>query len=409
MATVVLGTLAALSFAINCWQWIVARRFPLHARIDQVEYTPPVTILKPLRGLDSETRHCIESWFAQNYAAPIQLLFGVASPDDPVGPVIENMIATHPGSDARLIICPELLGFNAKVSTLSQLEPLARHEILVISDADVLVPADFLANIIAPLHDKKVGLVTCFYRLANATTLAMRWEAVGTNADFWSQVLQARSLKTLDFALGAAIATRREQANAIGGFRSLANYVADDYQLGNRIVTLGARIEISPLVVDCREAPISWAQAWRHQVRWARTIRFCRPISYFFSILGNATLWPLLWLLALASSLHHDPQRQPGESGLGYELVTSLGVGVAFLIVRVLFAISLQVRLSGSAKDRAWFWLVPLKDLLAAAIWIVSFLGNQIEWRGRCYRVVTGGKLTPLSQRGTDNGSIGFC
>ncbi len=141
------------------------------------------------------------------------------------------------------------------------------------------------------------GLVCCFYRLANPTTLAMHWEAVAINADFWSQVLQSRSLKPIDFALGAVMATRREQLAEIGGFAPLVDCLADDYQLGNRIVRRGYSIALSPVVVECRSASMGWAAVWKHQLRWARTIRVCQPAPYFFSLLSNATLWPLLWLI----------------------------------------------------------------------------------------------------------------
>jgi ceramide glucosyltransferase len=351
-----------------------------------------------LRGVDAETRSCIESWFTQNYAAPTQLLFGVAAADDPVCPLVEDLIKSHPGRDARLILCAESLGRNSKVSTLAQLEQHARHDVLVVSDADVLVPPDFLVNVVAPLRDSGVGLVSCFYCFSNPVTLAMRWEAIGTNADFWSQVLQAKSLAPLDFALGAAMATRRELVKAINGFRPLADDLADDYQLGRRIAGLGSRIELSPVVVECREAPASWKEAWQHQLRWARTIRFCRPPGWFFSILGNGTLWPLLWLLTLMASRHTDAANFAGASDMNQFARISIGICVAFLIARVLFAISLHARLAQSAKDHWWFWLVPFKDLLGALVWLVSFLGNRIEWRGRCYQILAGGKLAPLSR-----------
>ena len=185
---------------------------------------------------------------------------------------------------------------------------------ILVSDADVRVPPDFLANIVAPLRDESwadsplpadgahgvtrpnVGLVNCFYRLANPSTTAMRWEAVAINADFWSQVLQSQSLKPLDFALGAAMLVRREALAEIGGFQSLADCLADDYQLGHRIAKNGHRIALCPVVAECWDAPMNWRDVWKHQLRWARTIRVCQPLPYFFSILSNATLWPLLWL-----------------------------------------------------------------------------------------------------------------
>src|SRR2546426_7312771 len=167
------------------------------------------------------------------------MLFGVASADDPVCNVVERLLSEFPASDAQLIKCPQMLGPNAKVSTLTQLQPHANHDVIVISDADVRVPPDLLANLVAPLQKRDVGLVHCFYQLANPSTIAMRCEAVAVNADFWSQVLQGCDLKPLDFALGAVMATRRAQLDAIGGFAALLEYLADDYQLGRRIAARG--------------------------------------------------------------------------------------------------------------------------------------------------------------------------
>ena len=182
------------------------------------------------------------------------------------------------------------------------MKPLAKHDLLVISDADVRVPPDLLANLVRlPARAALVrppGLACCFYRLANPATLAMRWEAIAINADFWSQVLQSRSLKPIDFALGAVMALPRSRLEEIGGFKALADCLADDYQLGNRIARRGHPIVLCPVVVDCWSAPMGWAAVWKHQLRWARTIRVCQAAPYFFSILSNATLWPLVWVAA---------------------------------------------------------------------------------------------------------------
>ena len=202
LGNLTLATLALFSLALTLWQWIVARRFPLHQRATDLSHAPPVTLLKPLKGCDVETGECLRSWLTQNYSGPVQILFGVAAAEDPVCAVVHALLAAHPACDAHLVICREQLGANAKVSTLIQLQQCVRHEVIVVSDADVRVPADWLANAVAPLREPAVGLVTCFYRLANPSTPAMQWEAVAVNADFWSQVLQAQSLKPITFALG---------------------------------------------------------------------------------------------------------------------------------------------------------------------------------------------------------------
>jgi ceramide glucosyltransferase len=246
------------------------------------------------------------------------------------------------------------------------------------------------------------GLVTCFYRLANPETVAMKWEAIAINADFWSQVLQSKSLKPLDFALGAVMATRRKPLAEIGGFRVLADCLADDYQLGNRIARRGYPILLSPVVVECWAAPMGWRAVWKHQVRWARTIRVCQPVRYFFSLLNNGTFWPLL-LAVLEPS-----------GGM-------LGAAIGCWIVRVAAAMDLQRRIAvqagigvargspggaaGKEGDGAgglkrlgalswgWGWLPLVKDLLQVAVWVMAFAGNTIEWRGERMRLRPDGTL----------------
>jgi ceramide glucosyltransferase len=366
-----------LSLALTLWQLGVGLRFPLHRRSGGGAFTPPVTLLKPLKGCDAETAACLESWLRQDYPAEIQVLFGVASPDDPAGAVVRRLLAAHPNRDAQLVVCGESLGPNAKVSTLTQLERLARHDLLVVSDADVWAPPDLLREVVNPLSRPETGLVTCFYRLANTAGLAMRLEALGVNADFWSQVLQARNLKPLDFALGAVMATTRPALAGIGGFQALVDWLADDYQLGHRIAKLGRRIELCPVVVECRSAPATWRDVWSHQVRWARTIRACQPAPYFFSILGNATLWPLLWLASHPT------------------LATATAAGVC-LLVRMCGALALAGKMDGISSLTPLV-LAPLKDLLQVVVWASAFAGRRVTWRGEQHRVLSGGRLESVN------------
>jgi ceramide glucosyltransferase len=303
----------------------------------------------------------------------------VASAEDAVCSVGRELLAEFPQADARLIVCAENLGANAKVSTLRQLEPHIRHPLVMISDADVRVPSDFAANVTPHLADPGAGLVNCFYRLANPATPAMQWEAVAINADFWTQVLQARSLKPVDFALGAVMTLPAAQLQAIGGFAVLADDLADDYQLGRHVARQQKRIEFATVVAECWEAPMNWPQVWAHQSRWARTIRVCQPWPFFLSVLNNSTLWPLLWL-AVA--------RQPA--------VLALCGGC--LLFRIGAALQQQSRLMQSAACLAYFWMPPVKDMLDVLVWAGAFLGNHITWRGERYRILPSGKLSKVTK-----------
>lgn len=403
----ILAALALLSLVITFWQWLAARRFPLHQRVADTSFAPGVTLLKPLKGLDLETRGCLESWFKQDYRGPVQLLFGVADEKDAVCELVRKLIAEHPQSNAQLVLCPEQLGPNAKVSTLIHLERLAQHDHFIVSDADTHVPPDFLTQVLQPLRGPQTGLVCCFYALANPTTLAMQWEAVGANADFWSQVLQSRTLKPIDFALGAVMATRRQQLNEIGGFRALVDYLADDYQLGQQITRRGYRIELCPVVVECREREQGWREVWAHQLRWARTIRVCQPVPYFFSILSNATWWAgLLFLVSgvqyaafISTGRCFGPNTAPDAPQIYSVILGILGVFLAPFIVAVRVATTVDL-LKWNARSKlasGLAMLAPLKDLLQVPIWALAFLGNTVVWRGQRLRVLPGGKLVPVA------------
>lgn len=378
----ILGALATLSSALSVWQWLAARRFPLHQKNADPAFTPAVSILKPLKGCDATTRECLQSWLRQSYGGQLEILFGVADAADPVCQIVRELLAENPGADAQLIICRNLAGRNAKAAKLAQLELRASHSLILVCDADVRVPVDFVANFVMPLRDPATGLVNCFYRLANPVTPAMRWEAVAVNADFWSQVLQSITLKPLDFALGAAILLRREALEEIGGFAALADCLADDYQLGNRVAGKGRRIALCPVVVECWDAPMGWRAVWKHQLRWARTIRVCQPAPYFFSLLSNASVWPLLWLsVSLAAA----------------ETLWAPLIAITYLLVRMFLAQNLQRRFTPGRKLISPAWFVPVKDLLNAALWLGAFAGNTVEWRGRKMALRPDGTLVEKS------------
>ena len=375
-AAIALTALGAVSIALNLWQWVAGLRFPMRRSAPVPDFVPSVSVLKPLRGSDAATESCLESWFRQSYPGDWELLFAVASSTDSVGDIVRRLINRHPEVKAELVIAAPLLGPNGKASSLCYLSQRARHEHIVISDADVFAEKDFLPKVIAEMHDETVGLVNCFYILANPTNVAMRLEAIAVNADFWTQVLQALTLRRMDFALGAVIGTRRSMLKRIGGFEALLELLADDYQLGRRVASSDQKLVICPFPVECRTEELSAGAVWRHQLRWARTMRVCQPVGYFFSLLGNGTIWLLLALI-------------PGT--VAGKWLLAIG-----LTLRMLGAVSSDRKLT----DR-WHWwvapLAPLKDLAQVVLWIFSFAGNVVTWSGQRFRVNGGGKLTPLA------------
>ena len=376
VAAIALIVLGAVSIALNLWQWIAGARFPLREAAVGTDTAPPVSVLKPLRGCDAETENCLESWFRQDYSGRWELLFGVATATDPVCHIVSRLIKRYPSVDAELVIAAPLLGPNGKVSSLCYLTRKAQHEQIVTCDADVFAEKNFLSKVVAEMRNETVGLVNCFYILANPKNLAMRLEAVAVNADFWTQVLQALTLRKMDFALGAVIGIRRSVLERIGGFEGLLDLLADDYQLGKGVAGLGRKLMICPFPVECRTEAQSSTAVWRHQLRWARTMRVCQPWGYFFSILGNGTIWLLFALLSGA---------------VAGKWLFAIG-----MTLRMLGAVSNDRKLTG----RLHWWvapLAPLKDLAQALLWAFSFAGNLVTWSGQRFRVNGGGKLTPLA------------
>jgi len=412
LVTLVLVALTVLSVALLLWQYAAARRFSLHRRGAGHAFTPAVTILKPLKGRDEHTAACLRSWLTQRYAGPVQILFGVADENDPACELVAGLLREFPQLDAELVITAEPLGPNAKVGNLIQLARRAKHDVWCVSDADVFVPEDFLTHIVAPLSDPDVGLANCFYQLATPANLPMRWEAIAVNADFWSQVLQSNTIQPQRFALGAVMVTRRENMERIGGFESLLDYLADDYQLGHGIAATGARIELAPVVVECRDKPMNFRDVWKHQLRWARTIRASQPAPYFFSILSNVTLWALLLMLfgvarevpvlgmTDSGALYFPWWRDGAADAARFSIETgynaALLLGLAAILLRMIVASALAVRLTRDKSYRDLCWLVPVKDVLQAGLWLAAFAGNTVEWGGKRFRLTRGGKLVPL-------------
>jgi ceramide glucosyltransferase len=377
MATldIVFGSLTVISLGIAVWQHLVARRFPLHQRATAIAEFPPVSLLKPMKGVDAHTVDCLVSWLRQNYPAPVQILCGVSSAEDPACRVVEKLQKLHPNADLQLVICSADAGRNPKVSKLAQLEPHIAHPIVVVSDADVWAQEDYLRQAVATLRGKSVGLVHSLYRLHEAPNAATALEAIGTNCDMWTQVLQACSMGEIHFALGAAMTLRRETLQRIGGFAALANHLADDHRLGALIHATGDKIALTNAVVECRCEPLNWQRFWRHQIRWNTTIRVCEPVPYFFSIIANLTLWPVAWVVATVGST-------PALIGLALCLITRLGTASRH-----------WHRIIQQPMPASRCLLVPLKDLIQVAFWGAAFLTSTIEWRGTRYRIHKDGTL----------------
>ena len=260
---------------------------------------PPVSILKPLKGTDPEIYECFRSHCLQQYPE-YEIIFGVSDANDPAIESVKSLQLEFPDRRIQLVVSPKMLGANVKVSNLAQMLPEARYEHLIVNDSDIRVEPDYLRRVIAPLSDSRVGMVTCLYRGVAARTLGSRLEALGISTDFCAGVLAARQLENgIRFGLGSTLAFRRGELEQIGGFASIVNHLADDYELGKRIADLGLAVKLSDVVVETYLPAYRLKDFFAHQLRWARGVRDARAGGYF----GLAFTFGILWaLLAIAAS-----------------------------------------------------------------------------------------------------------
>ena len=347
--------------------------------VSSTQALPPVSILKPLKGIDPEIYESFRSHCQQDYPE-YEIIFGVSDPHDAAIESVKALKREFPDRRIQLVVSPVILGANVKVSNLAQMIAEARHDCLIVNDSDIRVQPDYLRRVIAPLADPNVGMVTCLYRGVAAATLGSRLEALGISTDFCAGVLAARQLESgIRFGLGSTLAFRRVELEKIGGFASIVNHLADDYELGKRIADLGLAVKLSEVVVETYLPAYSLRDFFGHQLRWARGVRDARAGGYF----GLAFTFGILWaLLAVVASR---------------EAFWALGALASTLFLR--FAVALVVGWK-VLRDRQLFsygWMIPLRDLIAVVVWIVSLGGHTVTWRGDRFELKDG-KLTRFAR-----------
>ena len=342
--------------------------------------TPAVSILKPLRGTDPEMYQSFRSHCLQDYPE-YEVIFGVSDANDPAIQLVEQLKAEFPQHAISLLVCRENLGANTKVSSLAQMSREARHEYIIVNDSDIRVEPDYLQRVLAPLTDLEVGLVTCLYRGVANSTLGSRLESLGISTDFAAGVLVAQNVEHgIRFGLGSTLAFRRRELQAIGGFEALVDYLADDYQIGSRIAALGRNVELSDVVVETFLPKYTLRGFLNHQLRWARTIRDSR----FWGYIGLGVTFGLPWA-ALALIL-------AGGAGWAWALLACTAA------MRVAVAIVVGKSVLQDRQVVSSLALIPLRDLFALLVWIVSFAGHKVVWRGDRFRLENG-RLTRISDQ----------
>jgi ceramide glucosyltransferase len=341
--------------------------------------TPPVSILKPIRGLDRDTYENYASFCRQDYPE-FEILFAVSDTSDPAIAEIERLIHDFPERPIRLLIGSEPAGASDKVNKLVRMAREARYEIVVVSDSDVRVDEGFLRAIAPRFHHPQTGGVTCLYRGLSEGCFAATLEALGNTGDFAPGVLVAWLFGGIDFMLGAVMATTKTQLAAIGGFESLADYFCDDYELGHRIAASGKRVLLSGFPVSIVYPRENLAEAFRHQLRWNLSIRYSRPWGHFGLLFSHGLAWAIVGAVLAPSAA-----------------ITGFYLG-GYLVLRCAMALTVGVLGMQDETMRRWWRLLPLRDLFAFVVWIVSFFPQRIHWRGREF-YVREKRLVPVETR----------
>jgi len=340
-------------------------------------YTPGVSLLKPVRGTDFATYENYASFCHQDYP-DYEILFAVNDAADAAVPLIHRLIAEFPNRPIRLLVGAENLGANRKVNKLARLSGEAQYEILVLTDGDVRVGPNYLREVVAPFVEESTGAVTSFYRGIAEANLGADIEAVGASSDFFAGVLMAELTEGINFALGASIVTTKRWLAKIGGFESIAGMLADDYELGLRIAQAGGRVILSRESVWTTYPAQTAKTFWEHQLRWARTVRLCRPLSYFGLIFTLGLPWVVLAALVA-------PTRWIAAAYL-----------LAYLVLRHIMAWTVGVWGVGDEVLRKKLWLVPLRDAIYAAVWVAGFASSRITWGGQDYTMHKG-QMVPVT------------
>lgn len=344
------------------------------------EFCPRLTILKPLCGADADTYDHLQSFCQQDYPH-YQIVFAVQSAADPAIEMVQRLIQQFPERDMQLVVSSQTIGVNPKVNNLANAATAAKHSLWVIADSDIRVGPDYLQHIVQPFRYPGVGVVTCPYR-SEAKGWVATLEALGTATELHPGILVARCMEGMQFALGSTIAIRHHLLTKLGGFEAIADYLADDFQLGRLPATLGYRVVLSHYVVEHGLAADSLWEALQRQIRWARGIRVSRPVGYAGKIITYGTVTSLL--LGLLSS-----------SIWAWALLSFVW------LARLAMAWIVGVACLNDRSTRRYWWLLPLYDLISFGIWCCGLVGNTINWRGQRFRLLPDGKVRAMvdSQR----------
>lgn len=378
LATVVESVTTLVTFASLFYfmaaMWS-ARSF-VRQRVKTPAFAPGVSILKPVKGSDPAMYEAFASHCRQENPGEYELLFGVSSLDDPAVAAVERLRVEFPERSIRLLACPEKLGLNGKICNVVQMAREARHQYLILSDSDIHVSPHYLSRIMrefATSGPKPVGMVTAPYRGVAHGTLGSKMEALGIATDFFPGVLTALKMDgEIRFGLGSTLAVSKEALATAGGFESLVDSLADDYELGFRVANAGFAVVLSREVVATSVPPYRLKDFFAHQLRWARAVRDSRKAGYLGLVFTFGLPWAILNAVASGFSL------------------PSLALLSLVAAARVTIALTIGVGILNDGQVLRDLWLLPLRDFCGFWVWIWSFASDSITWRGERFLLKDG-------------------
>jgi ceramide glucosyltransferase len=344
---------------------------------------PPVSIFKPVHGMEARLEENLRSFFEQDYP-DFEIFIGARSPDDAAMTVARKLLEEFPTVRSHLVFSGPPTWPNAKVFTLDKMIALSKNDYIVTSDSDVRVGPDFLRNVIPPLYDRKLGLVTCLYRGDPASGFWSSLEALGMSVEMPSGVVVADMLEGIRFALGPAVAFRRDSLDAIGGIAATADYYSDDYVLGEKIYHAGYKVIFSHYFIHHVLTPRMFIRTLGDQLRWMKSTRHSRPWGHLGTGLTFAMPFALLGLAAGYAL---------GKPELGWTLFA------AGYVNRVIQSLAVGWGLMKDSRAAQLCWLYPLRDLQGFCVWVASYLSHDFYWRGEHYTFTTEGKIVSRDRK----------
>jgi ceramide glucosyltransferase len=357
---------------------IAARRYlaacPAHSKAGPsgvATDAQPISLLKPLSGVDDGLEENLRSCFEQDYPS-FEILMAMRRADDPAYNLAQKLISEYPQVPASVILTGEPPYANAKVFSLDAMSRRARHELLVMADSDIRFAPGTLRTLGAEFEDRQVGVITCPYRAHPGPSVWSRLEAIGLNTEFIAGLLVARMLNGMDFAVGCTLALRRGALAAIGGFDVLKDYLAEDFVIGHLAAKSGIGVLLSSCVIEHRIGTQPACVNLRHRLRWVRSTRRSRPWGYVGQVFTNPLPLALLLWVARPAWWWALP---------------------ATIAVRWLAALATSQWVLHDRLTARYWWLVPVQDLLSFVVWVAGFFGNTVEWRGRRYYLRRDGRF----------------